>query len=64
MKIVHSAPLFSAELVNLCPSIFLGLATDCVDCVDVVKGAKFVDLIDGNPEVKGQGNASSTGSLL
>ena len=68
-----STPLFSTEL-NLCPSIFLGLATDCVvvAVVDVVKGSKFVDLIDGNPGkytsalggVKGQGNASSTGSLL
>ena len=68
-----STPLFSTEL-NLCPSIFLGLATNCVvvAVVDVVKGSKFVDLIDGNPGkytsalggVKGQGNASSTGSLL
>ena len=66
LRSVMSTPLFSTELlVNLCPpSIFLGLATDCI--VDVlVKGfSKFVDLIDGNPEVKGQGKASSTGSLF
>ena len=64
LRSVMSTPLFSTE--NLCPSIFLGLATDCDCVVDVlVKGfSKFVDLIDGNPEVKGQGKASSTGSLF